>query len=134
MVSYVVHGTVYHPESGRVSRARGIISGSAFTNIVDGIANLIMLSYSSKALGIDTHDIKVCGDDNLILTNQEIKIEQLIQYQNKTFGVMNNVESTDSICPNQDFLGSFLGSRWTMSGPERDIKRMVRGAIGVKTR
>jgi len=111
LISYITHGHIYHPLVGHIKRSRGIISGSAFTNLIDGIANIFMIKYSSEKIGVEFDDIKVCGDDNLMITNREIDYNKLTSYLNTTFNVVNTIVADDVAFPNVDYLGSFLGSK-----------------------
>jgi len=42
LVSHIMFGLIYHPKVGFVRRTRGLVSGSYFTNLVDGISNLLI--------------------------------------------------------------------------------------------
>jgi len=94
-----------------------------------------MISYSAACLKISISDIKVCGDDNLIITDDKLDADKLTNHMNRTFGVNNKILVADVAAPNTDYLGSFLGSRWLdKSGPQRNVIRMSLGAIGVKNK
>lgn len=111
LVSYIMHSHIYHPLCGFTFRKRGIISGSYYTNIVDGLTNLLMISYSSRCLNMDIDDIKVCGDDNLIVHTSPINRKLLSKFLLDAFGVVHKVEKEDIAYPNSNYLGSFLGSK-----------------------
>jgi hypothetical protein len=42
LVSHIVCGLIYHPFTGFIHRTRGMVSGSYFTNLIDGVANLLV--------------------------------------------------------------------------------------------
>lgn len=91
---------------------RGIPSGSFFTNMLDGIANLIMNNYALLSNGNSCRNFKihVCGDDNLIVSSSPLDVTTHAKTLNDTFHTEVNypieyIHSPDSKC-----LGHFLGS------------------------
>jgi len=90
---------------------RGIISGSFFTNMVDGLSNLLMIHYCDHIMGKNIKEIFVCGDDNLIVSDIPIRTNKLSSLLSKTFGVTNNIPDDNKSNPGNSFLGTFLGSR-----------------------
>jgi hypothetical protein len=110
LVDYILYGHIYHPATGTILRERGIPSGSYFTNIVDGLSNLIMVYYTANVLGVNIETVKVCGDDNLIITSKTFNTARFTALQNKVFGVENNFLPEHRGYPNGRHLGHFLGS------------------------
>jgi hypothetical protein len=110
--SYIIHGHIYHPETGVINRKRGIISGSFFTNMIDGLSNLIMIHYCDNIMGRNIKNIFVCGDDNLVCSDIPIRTNKLSSLLLKIFGVTNTIPYENVARPGSTFLGTFLGSRW----------------------
>jgi hypothetical protein len=113
MVDYILFGRVYHPHTKIVLRNRGMPSGSFFTNLVDSISNLIINYYSIYSFKERDYfvKLKVCGDDNLIITKTKLDTNKLSQRISTYFDMKNNFLEEDYSPPNSNFLGSFLGSR-----------------------
>jgi hypothetical protein len=127
MVSYVMHGHIYHPKCGTIRRKRGIASGSVFTNLVDGIVNLLIMNYTSLVIGKDFSFIKVCGDDNLIPSDDILNTDSLVRIV-KTLFNMNIEFLEDGKFDKHIARMKFLGSYWSRDGPERDVTRMMLSA------
>jgi hypothetical protein len=127
MVSYVMHGHIYHPKCGTIRRKRGIASGSVFTNLVDGIVNLLIMNYTSFIVGKDFTHIKVCGDDNLIPSDVILNTDNLVHIVKNKFNM--NIEFLeDGKFSKHTARMKFLGSYWSEDGPERDVSRMMLSA------
>jgi hypothetical protein len=113
LVRYILNGAIYHPEiGGKVFRKRGIPSGSFYTNMIDGIANLIMNYYSLLFVTNNLFDftIFVCGDDNLILSKDRLDVNRHALCINSTFHVTVEYPSTHVFEPRSKCYGHFLGS------------------------
>lgn len=110
MVGYVTHGHIYHPRTGFIRRTRGIASGSVFTNLVDSLANVFILYYSTALMACRA-DIcfKVGGDDNVIYSREFIN-PQTVAYNVKMLLNMDlNFKAEHCFnkgVPNMHFLGS----------------------------
>jgi hypothetical protein len=127
LVSYIMHGHIFHPHCGTINRKRGIASGSVFTNLVDSILNLLVMNYVSHLIGKEYRHIYVCGDDNLLATDTILNVQRISHMIKKIFNM--SIEFTekgivDKGCSNSLFLGSY----WTEDGPERELKRMILSA------
>jgi hypothetical protein len=57
VVSYNLYGPIYHPKTGVIHRNRGICSGSVFTNLIDSVANLLMINYANCITNYDISHI-----------------------------------------------------------------------------
>jgi len=128
LVSYVMHGHIYHPITGYIHRKRGIASGSVFTNLVDSMANLIIVNYSSVIMNKDLGRFLVCGDDNLISTSSVLNTSNLERIVSKVFNMSLTFDKDHMFqagVPHSHFLGSY----WSEDGPERDVKRMILSCI-----
>jgi hypothetical protein len=110
LVSYILFGTLFHPRCGYINRERGIASGSFFTNVVDGLSNLIMLNYTNALFNIDP-EMKICGDDNLLLLDDKLDTDKFSEEMERCFGVTNKFDPDHSSTPGSDYLGHFLGSK-----------------------
>jgi len=122
-----MHGHIYHPKCGVIRRKRGIASGSVFTNLVDGIVNLLVMNYTSFILGKGFQEIYVCGDDNLIPTDEILNTVSLAHViKNKFNMTIEFLECGrfDKHIPRMKFLGSY----WSVDGPEREVNRMMLSA------
>jgi len=127
VVAYNLYGHVYHPTIGTVYKKRGICSGSVFTNLIDGISNLLLINYSFAILGKGYQHIYVCGDDNLISTNTVLDVRCLVHIWKQYFNM--DIEYLPENISTKGMWGiQFLGSYWTRDGPERPIMRMILSA------
>jgi hypothetical protein len=127
IVDFNLYGPIYHPLTGVINRNRGICSGSVFTNLIDSIANILMISYSNCITNFDISFLRVCGDDNLICTNSEINVSALSKIAKATFDTTLIFEP-DMFVPSGKGCAHFLGSYWTENGPERSMSRMILSA------
>lgn len=110
MAEYVCFAHVYHPRTGVIRRKRGLISGSYFTNLVDGIINtlvitlgLIVTKQSSYVTGMSIH-----GDDNWISSKREIDLKLLNEFI-RGFGMEISLEKCHTAKPSENKI-HFLGS------------------------
>lgn len=105
----------------------GVPSGSMFTQIIDTLANYIMIrtySYAKSQIteGID-FECNICGDDNLIFHNGNIVKEELCSYIKHNFGIEAH--------PNKCSEGSrkddpeYLSRTWRTLGIYRQPKQLV---------
>jgi hypothetical protein len=128
MVSYNLHGPIYHPQVGVIHKNRGICSGSVFTNLIDSISNILMISYSNCITNYDFKFLRVCGDDNLICTDKAVNIHVLTKIAEKSFDVHLTFDN-DMIISSGKSEAHFLGSYWTKLGPERPLDRMILSSV-----
>jgi len=76
-----------------IHSVRGVPSGSMFTQIVDSIANMLVIRTYMRSKGIRGQMI-VMGDDNLIYSKETIDVDDLSTYLAKNFGMIVNADKT----------------------------------------
>lgn len=128
MVNYNLYGHIYHPLCGTIIKQRGICSGSVFTNLIDSIANLLIINYSKTILNFDYNSIYVCGDDNLILSLNKIDLDKISLFIRKYVSMELTFEK-EGLVETGHIGMSFLGSYWTRDGPSRNLKRMILSCV-----
>jgi hypothetical protein len=105
----------YISDEDKVHSRKGVPSGSMFTQIIDTIANMLMVKTYLYSIGVTDHKMIIMGDDNLILTNVEINKEHLASYLMKNFGI----ECHPDKCDQGAFATSdpvFLSRTWRKDG------------------
>lgn len=86
MVSYIINAPIYHEDTGLVSRYRGIISGSLYTNIADSFCNCMILGMANnKNNGLDR--AIVYGDDNILVGERRFPNINAIEHYLNTLGM-----------------------------------------------
>lgn len=128
MVDYIMFGHIYHPEVGFIHRKRGISSGSVFTNLIDSIVNLLMVNYSFSVMNKEYRYLYVCGDDNLICSDNKLNYLNMSSIITKKFNVSIQIDS-QSVYDKGVRKMLFLGSYWSDDGPRRYVKRMILSAV-----
>jgi hypothetical protein len=79
---------------GVVHSDRGVPSGSMFTQIVDTLANWLMIRTYFNSINADCRMI-IMGDDNLVFHRLDInEVDNLASYLNKNFGVQINADKS----------------------------------------
>lgn len=135
--NYFIHTEIVMP-AGRDSKAEGVLykgknkgvpSGSYFTQLVDSIANIIMLGTFCSKFGfeVNSDEVKVLGDDLLFFTDTHIDIGKVAEYGAKTFGMCINASKSEHGRGTEPV--PFLGRTWSMGLPLRDtevaLKKML---------
>jgi hypothetical protein len=111
-----------------VHAKKGVPSGSMFTQIVDSLANMLMISTYFHSLGDNHYTMLVMGDDNLIYHNRgEEESLKLCSYIRKNFGIEVNEGKTSTGDRDDDpeFLSRFWKSRGQWRHPHSLISRML---------
>lgn len=101
---------------------KGVPSGSMFTQIVDSIANVLMVSTYLKAIGSQGEMI-VMGDDNLVYSKLKIDKTTISSYIMKNFGVEVGLKKTTEGTKRVD--PEFLSRFWRPSGQEREKHAVI---------
>lgn len=113
-------GKLYYAENG-------VPSGSMFTQIIDTICNLIMIHTYMNALHSKGTKVKyqsiICGDDNLIFSNQPLPLDDLEGYLKRNFGVECNAAKCAVGERKDDPI--FLSRVWTARGEWRQPKELI---------
>ena len=135
--NYFVHTPIVMP-AGKESQSegtlylgknKGVPSGSYFTQVIDSIANIIMLGTFASKFGfkISPRECFVLGDDLLFFTNTHIDVDEISTYGHKMFGMTINTSKTEH--GSGDEPVPFLGRTWEKGLPMRDtvtaMKKML---------
>lgn len=126
----IVHDFIHKDfviNEGVVHSDKGVPSGSMFTQIVDSLANMLMVKTYFASIGSECNMITM-GDDNLIFSNlEESRVEELASYLNKNFGVMVNADksSTGTRKKDPEFLSRFWRHNGQWRHPNLLISRML---------
>lgn len=100
---------------GCVMADHGVPSGSMFTQIVDSVANHLMINTVMNIMGVQTYQCFVMGDDNIIYYNEcDVKrLQEILQYM---FGVRVNQDKSATFSRHED--PEFLSRYWRMDGKQ----------------
>lgn len=105
----------------------GVPSGSMFTQIIDTLANYIMIRTYSYAKSTSAEGMKfecnICGDDNLIFHRGDIVKEDLCNYIHKNFGIEAHPDKCSEGSRKQD--PEYLSRTWKSLGIYREPKSLV---------
>jgi hypothetical protein len=79
-----------------INRTGGVLSGSAFTNIMDSFVNTFMIVYFllDHGIKVDFDQLRVMGDDVWLALNKHFPLEYLQSYFYKTFGMIINSDKS----------------------------------------
>lgn len=108
---------------GVIHYTHGTPSGSGFTTIINCICNEIMTETWADKFGIKV-DYNVMGDDNLIMSSQELDIEKIASYLTKNFGVKVNASKSCYGKTSKDDP-EYLSRIWTNHGPWRHPNQLL---------
>nr|APG78277.1 RdRp [Hubei partiti-like virus 31] len=116
IVEYFIKTPIRMCNGERYRKAKGVASGSYFTQLVDSIVNWIVTQYCIRKMGIKIHDHLVLGDDSLVATNRQVDPHLLTSYAGR-FGMIINPEKTQLTSRIQEvkFLGYYINN----GGPSR---------------
>lgn len=126
---YFIHTPIVMPDGMMYKGKRhGVPSGSYFTQLVDSIVNVVIAgalgSVQNLHLGKDA--IQVLGDDLLLGSNKDVKLETLSKAGTKLFGIKFN--SQKSMKTSGDLV-HFLGRDWLKGVPDLPVNEVLAKAV-----
>lgn len=107
---------------GVIYARKGVPSGSMFTQIIDSIVNILMVTTYLNSIGT-SGDMIVMGDDNLLYVKDEVSVEAISSYITKNFGVVTNSDKTSFGQRKDD--PEFLSRVWRNNGQWREPHTVV---------
>lgn len=121
VVDDFIHKNFIHADGVLYSR-KGVPSGSMFTQIIDSVVNVLMVTTYLKSLGTSGQMI-VMGDDNLLYSKDVISVEHIASYITKNFGVVVNPDKTTADMSRFD--PEFLSRQWRYNGQWREPHTVI---------
>jgi hypothetical protein len=118
------------PDGVFENRKGGVPSGSALTNLVDTLVNLIAGKYVASRLGIKLQLFEVLGDDSVFVFNPSPKVEELSEAF-KELGLDSNPEKqfiSDQSC---HFLQRWHSLAYQLNGVSRGVRSPYRSLNGM---
>nr|APG78296.1 RdRp [Sanxia water strider virus 18] len=106
IVDYFINTPVRLCNGERYRKRRGVASGSYFTQLVDSIANYIMIQYAVARCGSSIKDILVLGDDSLVATTGKVELTEMSHHL-RMFGMTLNLKKSST--PGCIYDATFLG-------------------------
>lgn len=105
--------------NGEIAYAtKGVPSGSMYTQIVDSLANRLMIDSYMIQHGFNNYEMIIMGDDNLIYCTDPLDLESLSVYLDVNFGIeMNPTKCGTYISEGED--PQFLSRTWRKNGVYR---------------
>lgn len=95
-----------------MQKESGLMSGSVMTGFCGSIINLFTSVYFclDHEIEIETFDINVLGDDNIMALNRQFSLEYLQEYFANTFGLIISIEKSEIFKPFEKifFLGHYI--------------------------
>lgn len=129
--SVMVHDFIHKDfilNEGILHSDRGVPSGSMWTQIIDTLVNLVAVKTYFYSIKSDCSMIAM-GDDNVVFSKANVKMEDMGSYIGKNFGLIIKVDdkSNSGICMRDTI--KFLSRYWRLGGewrhPYQLLSRMV---------
>ena len=111
------------PGRGPVFSEKGVPSGSMFTQIIDTLVNLLMITTYMNAKGIDEYDMMIMGDDNLVYIAVDVDTKNMEEYLKHNFDITMNARKV-KFGEYEDYP-EFLSRTWTPEGVYRAPREMI---------
>lgn len=115
LIEYHVSCSIVTAKNGKAcvfKKKKGLMSGSVMTGFCGSIINLFTSIYFclEHKIDIETFDINVLGDDNIMSLNKKFSIEYLRNYYLRTFGLNISIEKSEIFKPHDKvfFLGHYM--------------------------
>nr|QXV86611.1 RNA-dependent RNA polymerase [Partitiviridae sp.] len=121
LIHYFINTPIRMCNGERYRKAKGVASGSYFTQMIDSIVNYIVTQYCIRAQGITIKHHIVLGDDSLVSTNMKVNINDLVAIAGR-FGMIINSLKTQQGDTIQEM--KFLGYYINCGGPSRPVKEL----------
>jgi hypothetical protein len=104
-------------------KERGLMSGSALTNLLGSLINLFMLLYINKKydLRVSFKSISIMGDDIIFATDRHISLEKISHLYRKHFDAIIHLEKSEVFSPGQKVF--FLGYYFDNNGRYIDAEK-----------
>lgn len=119
----LIHKVFLDPVRGCVESNKGVPSGSMFTQIIDTLCNILMISTYFRSVGIEKYEMMIMGDDNLIYLKEETDLEAMETYLKRNFGIEMNATKVKK--GTYDDSPEFLSRTWTPEGVYRDPREII---------
>jgi len=104
-------------------KKRGLMSGSALTNLLGSMINLFTILYLNIKfrLMIDTSSISILGDDIIFASNYKVSVDKLALLYKETFNMEVSIDKSKIFAPGEKVF--FLGHYFDNNGRYLDISR-----------
>lgn len=111
------------PGGNLIEAHNGVPSGSMFTQIIDTICNLIMITTYVEHIK-EAFEFKciICGDDNLLFIPTSLNIEDVAGYLKRNFGITCHPDKCSHGTKGED--PEFLSRVWRTNGAWREPKEL----------
>jgi len=122
----VVHDFIHKDfiiSEGLIHSDKGVPSGSMFTQIIDTVANWIMILTYSNSVNMRVGMLAM-GDDNLIFSYRRIVMSELSSYLRKNFGVIIHDDDKTNFGSRSE-PPKFLSCFWKISGKWRHPNQIL---------
>lgn len=120
-----------HPDGPRLytGKRHGVPSGSYFTQIIDSVANIMMIGTLDFKyhLGLRLSEILILGDDMLFFTNKTPNLDKYAKTLSELYHMRMNVKKSVTGRSHEEI--HFLGREWLNGLPYRDSENMISRAV-----